>query len=224
MVSFRLDRDKTSGSRLDLMEVSRQKFFVVLRWMHTCQNDSRGPLLGLVVGRDSTSSNIGVGNFKYHLRILPHFLFWRFVSYLYLDPTASPGSPWELLLIALDIWFTLVASPGSTPQSVPSYFATSSGLNKQAETSVVRSLWLVFHMQVIDYFYSGVSISPVVRFPRNGSTPIGVSWTVIMKAPEPLIQTSCQVLLRPCFSRSLITCTLEEMRTPSILDTRLRSP
>jgi hypothetical protein len=31
-----------------------------------------------------------------------------------------------------------LAAPGSTPQSVPSYFSTSSGLDKQAETSVVR--------------------------------------------------------------------------------------
>jgi len=40
-------------------------------------------------------------------------------NYLYLDPIAAPGTP-----------------PGSTPQSVPSYFSTSTGLDKQAETSV----------------------------------------------------------------------------------------
>ena len=34
--------------------------------------------------------------------------------------------------------YLFVASPGATPQSVPSYFSTSSGLDKQAETSVVR--------------------------------------------------------------------------------------
>jgi len=66
-------------------------------------NDNRGTFLGLVVGRDSTSSDIGPGSF----------------NYLYLDPVSSPGTP-----------------PGSTPQSIPSLFSTSSGLDKQAETSV----------------------------------------------------------------------------------------
>lgn len=58
------------------------------------------PFLGLVAGRDSTSSNIATGSF----------------NYLYIDqmePTA----------------------PGATPQSVPSFFATSSGLNKQGESN-----------------------------------------------------------------------------------------
>jgi len=40
-------------------------------------------------------------------------------NYLYLDPIAAPGT-----------------APGATPQSVPSFFATSSGLDKQAESSV----------------------------------------------------------------------------------------
>jgi hypothetical protein len=40
-------------------------------------------------------------------------------NYLYLDPVAAPGTP-----------------PGSTPQSAPSFFSTSSGLDKQTETSV----------------------------------------------------------------------------------------
>ncbi|KAJ7054557.1 hypothetical protein C8F01DRAFT_1374194 [Mycena amicta] len=39
-------------------------------------------------------------------------------NYLYLDPVATSSGP------------------GSTPQSTPSYFSTSSGLDKQAETSV----------------------------------------------------------------------------------------
>jgi hypothetical protein len=40
-------------------------------------------------------------------------------NYLYLDPVAAPGTP-----------------PGSTPQSAPSFFSTSTGLDKQTETSV----------------------------------------------------------------------------------------
>jgi len=66
-------------------------------------NDNRGTYFGPVVGRDSTSSDIAAGSF----------------NYLYLDPTAAPGTP-----------------PGSTPQSVPSFFSTSTGLDKQAETAV----------------------------------------------------------------------------------------
>jgi len=40
-------------------------------------------------------------------------------NYFYLDPTAAPGT-----------------LPGDTPQSTPSFFASSSGLDKQTETSV----------------------------------------------------------------------------------------
>jgi len=40
-------------------------------------------------------------------------------NYLYLDPVAAPGT-----------------APGSTPQSAPSFFSTSTGLDKQTETSV----------------------------------------------------------------------------------------
>jgi hypothetical protein len=86
-ISFSLPDGATSGSQLDLTQT----------------NDNRGTFFGLVVGRDSTSSNIASGSF----------------NYFYLDPTAAPGT-----------------SPGDTPQSVPSYFSTSSGLDKQAETSV----------------------------------------------------------------------------------------
>jgi len=52
----------------------------------------------------------------------------------------------------------LVAAPGSTPQSVPSYFSVSSGLDKQAETSVVR----VLHYPVLSQSLSIV----VVTFPQ----------------------------------------------------------
>jgi hypothetical protein len=40
-------------------------------------------------------------------------------NYLYIDPVAAPGT-----------------TPGATPQSSPSYFSTSSGLDKQTETAV----------------------------------------------------------------------------------------
>jgi hypothetical protein len=86
-ISFQLPQGATSGSQLNFNQL----------------NDNRGALLALVVGRDSTSSDIGSGNF----------------NYLYLDPAADPGTP-----------------PGASPESVPSYFATSSGLDKQSETSV----------------------------------------------------------------------------------------
>jgi hypothetical protein len=71
----------------------------------TTENSGRSafPLLGLVVGRDSTSSDIVPGSF----------------NYFYLDDVSLPGTP-----------------PNSIPQSVPSYFSTSTGLDKQAETAV----------------------------------------------------------------------------------------
>jgi hypothetical protein len=74
----------------------------------TTENSGRSsfPLLGLVVGRDSTSSDIAPGSF----------------NYLYLDDVSLPGTP-----------------PNSTPQSVPSFFSTSTGLDKQAETA----LWTI---------------------------------------------------------------------------------
>ena len=58
------------------------------------------PFFGLVVGRDSTSSDIAPGSF----------------NYLYLDQMDA-------------------TAPGSTPQSGPSFFATSTGLDKQGESN-----------------------------------------------------------------------------------------
>ncbi|KAK6543520.1 hypothetical protein TWF694_000266 [Orbilia ellipsospora] len=60
-ISFQLPGGATSGSQLN---------FNLL-------NDNRGAFLGLVVGRDSTSSNISPGSF----------------NYLYVDPVSSPGTP-----------------------------------------------------------------------------------------------------------------------------------
>jgi len=60
-VSFSLPVGATSGSQLGLTQL----------------NDNRGTFFGPVVGRDSTSDDIGTGSF----------------NYLYLDPISSPGSP-----------------------------------------------------------------------------------------------------------------------------------
>ncbi|KAF7347987.1 hypothetical protein MSAN_01750800 [Mycena sanguinolenta] len=63
-VSFQLPQGSTSGSQLDFTQL----------------NDARGPLLGLVVGRDSTNPDIAPGSY----------------NYLYVDPVSgstNAGSP-----------------------------------------------------------------------------------------------------------------------------------
>ncbi|KAM7185900.1 hypothetical protein V8F20_011604 [Naviculisporaceae sp. PSN 640] len=66
------------------------------------ENTDRGAYFGLVVGRDSTNSDIAAGS----------------INYLYPSPVSES------------------TEPGSVPQSVPNYYTTANGLNKQAETSV----------------------------------------------------------------------------------------
>ncbi|OIW30412.1 hypothetical protein CONLIGDRAFT_668434 [Coniochaeta ligniaria NRRL 30616] len=81
-------------------------------------NDNRGTYFGLVVGRDNANSDIAPGSFKR--------LIWVQLSLF----GSRVSSRHYLLLMKTE------APPGSTPQSTPSYFSTSTGLDKQAETSV----------------------------------------------------------------------------------------
>lgn len=65
-ISFQLPSGATSGSQLDFNSLVRRRIDRVTCHIDslTFQNDNRGPLFASVVGRDSTSSNIGPGNFK----------------------------------------------------------------------------------------------------------------------------------------------------------------